>query len=273
MKHMSWVVPARIGCLLFLMVQLAAFSETQAQTKEATLQDAIGTVKQLSVDLGGGVKMEFVEIRPGAFQMGSAQGGDETAHKVTLTKPYYLGKYEMTQEQWQAVMGNNPSNFKDPKKPVDSVSWDDCQNFLAKLNEKIATQKFSLPTEAQWKYASRAGGTGEYGFGNDETDLGAYAWYSNNANSTTHPVGEKKPNAWGLYDMHGNVWEWCADWHANYQGNAETDPVGAASGSGRVLRGGSWSSPAALCRCALRTYIRPASRSYLCGLRLVVGVR
>ena len=165
---------------------------------------------------------------------------------MTITKPFYLGKYEVTQEQWEAVMGSNPSNFKGPKNPVEQVSWDDCQEFLDKLNAKAGGQggKFVLPTEAQWEYACRAGSTGKFCFGDDEKQLGEYAWYDENSDSKTHPVGEKKPNAWGLYDMHGNVWEWCQDWYGAYGAEAVDDPSGPTTGSGRVFRGGGWNNAA-----------------------------
>ena len=165
---------------------------------------------------------------------------------MRITKPFYLGKYLVTQEQWEAVMGNNPSNFKGPKNPVEEVSWDDCQQFLDKLNDKIGPAEASsqLPSEAQWEYACRAGSTTRYCFGDDESGLGEYAWYDGNSGGKTHPVGEKKPNAWGLYDMHGNVWEWCQDWYdGGYYAKSPTDdPTGPATGSNRVNRGGCWFS-------------------------------
>jgi formylglycine-generating enzyme required for sulfatase activity len=200
----------------------------------------------LTVDLGGAVKMEFVLIPAGSFMMGDEKGApwEKPVHKVTITKPFYLGKYEVTQEQWQAVMGSNPSEFKGPKNPVECVSWLDCQEFLKKLNATAGTQAgtFTLPTEAQWEYACREGTQTRYSFGDDPAKLGEYAWWEKNAEESTHPVGQKKPNAWGLYDMHGNVREWCADWWDKdyYAKSPAEDPAGPDSGPGRVLRGGSW---------------------------------
>ncbi len=191
-----------IGCIVLFTMAGTAFSETKEPAKT------------LAVDLGGRVKMEMILIPAGEFLMGSpdsdkdARADEHPQHRVRITKPFYLGKYLVTQEQWEAVMGNNPSHFKGLKNPVETVAWDDCQKFLEKLNAKIGTQggKFVLPTEAQWEYACRAGSTTRYCFGDDKSGLGEYAWYWANSDKKTHPVGEKKPNAWGLYDMYGNAW-------------------------------------------------------------------
>jgi len=215
------------------------------------------------VDLGGGVTLDLVLIRPGTFTMGSDEGGDERAHQVTLTKPFYLGKTEVTQEQWQQVMGGNPSEFKDAKNPVENVSWDDCQEFVVKLRKKVPGQTFRLPTEAEWEYSCRAGTTGDYAGNLDDM-----AWYDDNSGSKTHPVGQKKPNAWGLYDMHGNVWEWCADWYGDDPHGAVTDPTGPNTGSARVYRGGSWTSGGSRCRSAYRYRSTPDYRSFYVGFRV-----
>ncbi|MEI6656399.1 MAG: formylglycine-generating enzyme family protein [Verrucomicrobiota bacterium] len=215
------------------------------------------------VDLGGGVTMDLVLISSGTFTMGSDKGGNERAHQVTLTKPFYLGKTEVTQEQWQQVMGGNPSEFKDAKNPVENVSWDDCQEFVVKLRKKVPGQTFRLPTEAEWEYACRAGTTGDYAGNLDDM-----AWYDDNSGSKTHPVGQKKPNAWGLYDMHGNVWEWCADWYGDDPHGAVTDPTGPNTGSARVGRGGSWYRDGSGCRSANRRRSTPGIRNRNLGFRV-----
>jgi formylglycine-generating enzyme required for sulfatase activity len=234
-----------------------------------------GPPKELTVDLGGGVKMEFVLIPPGSFMMGDEDGyrGEKPVHKVTITKPFYLGKYEVTQEEWQAVMGVNPSHFKGPRNPVEMVGWSECDAFLKKLNEKLGSSgaKFSLPTEAQWEYACRAGTTTTWSFGDDPAKLGDHAWWRDNANGTPHPVGQRKPNAWGLYDMHGSMWEWCADWDAldYYAKSPVEDPTGPDSGVGRVSRGGSWATfRADAFRCAYRTAFSPRARFSEIGFRV-----
>jgi len=262
---------------LFAVVLLLCLQSSGSKAGEqGSLDDAIRKqAKTISLDLGKDVKIDLVLIPSGSFTMGDANGLDneKPAHKVSISKPFYMGKYEVTQSQWEAVMGNNPSNFKGASNPVENVSWKDCQAFLGKLDEKFGkfAVKFRLPTEAQWEYACRAGGTGKYGFGDAEASLGEYAWFEGDS---THPVGEKKPNAWGLYDMHGNVWEWCADWHdaGYYKQSPATDPVGPSSGFQRVLRGGSWGFIASVCRAAVRGAAPPSYRgsysSYV-GLRVV----
>ncbi len=203
--------------------------------------------KEIILDFGGGVKMELVLIPAGEFMMGDAGGDfDEVpVHKVTITKPFWLGKYEVTQEQFKAIMGVNPGRNKGAKNPVELVGWNDCQAFINQLNEKFGKPgvKFSLPTEAQWEYACRAGTTTRWSFGDDKAVAGEYAWWDQNAGYRTKPVGQKKPNAWGLYDMHGNLWEWCADRYGEdyYKQSPQNDPTGPTKGASRVLRGGSYS--------------------------------
>ena len=234
--------------------------------------------KELTVDLGKGVKLEMILIPAGEFPMGSPDSDnnafewEKPQHRVRITKPFYLGKYLVTQQEWEAVMRNNLSYFKGPKNPVERVSWDDCRQFLEKLNAKATAGggKFQLPTEAQWEYACRAGSKTKYFFGDDETRLGEYAWYSNNSGSKTYPVGEKKPNAWGLCDMHGNVWEWCQDLYdgAYYANSPTDDPTGPATGPIRVFRGGSWNYGAGDCRSAHRGGGTPGSRDGDLGFRV-----
>jgi formylglycine-generating enzyme required for sulfatase activity len=226
----------------------------------------------LTVDLGGGVSIELLLIRPGSFLMGSEKGEDneKPVHKVTLTKPFYLGKFEVTQRQWQAVMGANPADFKGADNPVEMVSWEDCQAFLQKLAEKVPGRTFKLPTEAQWEYACRAGSNKEYSFGDDPAKLGDYAWYLDNSASKAHPVGQKKANAWGLYDMHGNVCEWCADWYdSTYPAGDATDPTGPTNGEARVLRGESWVGAATELRAANRVGTPAYYHNSHVGFRLV----
>ena len=206
--------------------------------------------------------MRFVEIKPGRFMMGSPaseqdRDGDETQHAVTISKPYWLGQTEVTQAQWQAVMGSNPSRFKgDLTRPVEQVSWNDAVEFCRRLSQKTG-MTFRLPTEAEWEYACRAGTTTAYSFGNDASSLGEYGWFDGNAGGSTKPVATRKPNAWGLYDMHGNVREWCSDWYGYYPSGAVSDPQGPVSGTGLVLRGGSLLNRSNLCRASFRFGLEP----------------
>ena len=278
--------------------------------------------KEATIALPGGAKMEMIYCPPGEFMMGSevddnlADSDEKTAngkHKVRITHGFWLGKYEVTQGQWENVMGNNPSYFKSPTRPVEKVSWFDCQEFISKIANEVRRQLGGyacLPTEAEWEYACRAGTNkslpsspdgkeiriiGQYhGEGLDEV-----AWYGGNscvgfelpngcsdlskevkeyegAQAGTHPVGEKKPNNWGFYDMIGNVWEWCNDWYASeyYSNNAMCDPKGPIAGDGgllgerRVSRGGSWYSDAQMCRSANRGCYDPFISSPIRGFRL-----
>ena len=228
---------------------------------------------QLTFDLGGGIKMEFLVVPAGTFLMGDANGtsGDQPVHPVTFPAPFYMSKYQVTQEQWQHVIGSNPSHFKGDKHPVDSVSWDDCQRFLAKLNERLTGWKASLPTEAQWEYTCRAGSKGRFCFGDDESKLGDYGWFNDNAGSTTHPVGMKKPNAWGFYDMHGNTWEWCNDWYGPYTSKAQVNPQGPDSGTRRVLRGGAFLSGPPRHAASYRRGSESGVSQFYYGLRLALA--
>ena len=218
--------------------------------------------------------IEFVNIPAGSFMMGSdAWSNEQPIHRVNV-KAFRMSKYPITQKQYLAVMGDNPSNFKgDENCPVESVSWNMAVEFCQKLSQRTG-QTVRLPSEAEWEYACRAGTTGKYCFGDDEGKLGSYAWYKENSDSKTHPVGKKSSNAWGLHDMHGNVWEWCEDiYHENYQG-APSDGTAWVNGGDRdqkVLRGGSWKDIAWYCRAAYRDGINARLQLNLVGFRLLLA--
>ena len=212
--------------------------------------------------------IEFVQIPAGSFIMGSAEFDDATPHQVTISKPFCLGKYSITQREWMLVMGTNPSKFKGDSRPVEQVFWNDCQEFIRKLNAREGVNKYRLPTEAEWEYACRAGSKTKFCFGDGDHILSQYAWFDENSGGETHPVGQLNPNDWGLYDMHGNVWEWCYDWYENYQVRSLTDPSGSSSGSYRVYRGGSLDSLAKSCTSAFRYCGDPIIRDYDLGFRL-----
>ena len=230
-----------------------------------------------------GVSFRMKLVKAGTFMMGAtpemrsddlegivACSDEFPVHKVTLTKDYYMGETQVTQALWQAVMGENPSEFKgDDQRPVESVSWNDCQDFIEQLN-RITGEHFRLPTEAEWEFAARSGNESKGCRYAGSNDLDEVAWYDGNSNSQTHQVATKQPNELGLYDMSGNVWEWCADWFGKdyYQSSPEVDPQGPASGPFRVLRGGSWSDFAWLCRLSLRSVNDPEFRCIDFGLRL-----
>ncbi|MCK5232121.1 MAG: formylglycine-generating enzyme family protein [Desulfobulbaceae bacterium] len=233
------------------------------------------------------ISMKFTLIPAGTFTMGSDKNDsslpneEKPAHTVTISKPFYLGTYPVTQHEWKAVMGMDPSSFEGNDLPVEQVSWDDVQVFIEELNdmEGEGTNKYRLPSEAEWEYAARADTETKYSFGDSSSNLGDYAWYYENSGNRTHPVGRKKPNPWGLYDMHGNVWEWVQDrWHGEYYDeNRLVDDKRPDDGSawesgdnaGRVRRGGGWFYDAGNCRSAFRRFKAPDFRHGHLGFRLL----
>jgi formylglycine-generating enzyme required for sulfatase activity len=232
----------------------------------------------LVIQLNDKVTMHFVWCPPGTFLMGSPPGeagrhDDEVQHRVTLTKGFYLAEVPMTQEQWQAVMGSNPSKFMGDHRPVESVTWDECQDFCRKLSARNG-KRYRLPTEAEWEYACRAGTTMAYCGGDGPGALKKVGWCSHDGTygsaRETKAVGGLLPNAWGLYDMHGNVWEWCADWYTAYPPNDVTDPQGGRYGDARVLRGGCWFNVPRDCRSAYRLSDAPGNRDDTSGCRVVL---
>jgi formylglycine-generating enzyme required for sulfatase activity len=228
--------------------------------------------KHFTENLGGEVQLEMIYIPGGTFEMGDYDGkASENPPHAVIIKPFYLGKYVFTQEQYQAVTGANPSKFQGAKRPVEQVNWNQSMGCCKKLSQKTG-RNYRLPSEAEWEYACRAGTQTKYHFGDDEKQLGSYAWYVDNSNRKTHPVGQKKPNQFGLYDMHGDVWEWCSDrWHENYY-NVPTDGSSWEAGTDdkRVQRGGSWRNDAVHCRSAAR-FRDPAAYSYnLVGFRVAL---
>jgi formylglycine-generating enzyme required for sulfatase activity len=243
---------------------------------------------QAPKEITNSIGMKLLLIPKGTFMMGSPeseeghQRNNETQHEVTISKDYYLGVYEVTQAQYEKVMGKNPSLFQgaivgneNADLPVDNVSWDDVVEFCKKLSdlpeEKKAGRMYRLPTEAEWEYACRAGSKTAYSFDDEEGLLPEYGWFSRNSSRRTHTVGLLEPNAWGLHDMHGNVWEWCSDWYEEYPKGAVSDPTGPKEGSDRVIRGGSWDYEAAHCRSANRNGRDPSFRFDYYGFRVALS--
>ena len=229
--------------------------------------------KRTITETVNGVTFEMIYVEGGTFTMGctSEQGNEcyndeKPAHQVTLSS-YYIGKFEVTQVLWQAVMGSNPSCFKGDNSPVEQVSWDDIQTFIRKLN-LLTGHTYRLPTEAEWEFAARGGAKSNGYKYSGSNNIDQVAWYNGNSSSTTHSVGTKQPNELGIYDMSGNVWEWCQDWYGNYSSYAQTNPTGASSGSYRDLRGGSWGSYPWRCRVSNRFNDNPVDRYDISGFRL-----
>ena len=235
-----------------------------------------GEIPQSTIEtiVVNGVEFNMVKIEGGTFHMGatSEQGGydeEKPVHSVTISD-YYIGETEVTQELWEAVMGSNPSYFTgNNQRPVEYVSWYDCQEFIKKLNQ-LTGKKFRLPTEAEWEYAARGG---KYSRGykySGRNDVDEVAWYESNSGETTHPVATKEANELGLYDMNGNVWEWCKDWYGDYQSNSQTNPTGPSEGKYCVIRGGGWNYFDRYVRVSYRDYGTPGSRAFNGGLRLAL---
>lgn len=277
----TMVIRCNVG-FLFLLASFCVPLTLAQEAKSAPEAAHDDVMYSLSALLDGN---GFARIPAGEFQMGSRDGNpdERPVHRVQISRSFEMSKFEVTQAQWEAVMhnpharpnskegtegaeGSNPSHFKAANRPVDSVSWDDIQQFLGKLNQRDTSYTYRLPTEAEWEYAARAGAKEER-----LKDLDAAAWHEPNAKQQTHPVGEKEPNAWGLYDMYGNVMEWVHDWYSveYYEGSPLKDPQGPSTGSYRVYRGCAWLSEAKLCRAAYRGFDFPSPGYYSVGFRVV----
>ena len=296
-------------CLLLASAMLACSCQT-ADDATIDAREPASVANEAVNSIG----MKFVRVPKGTFAMGSQRGNrnadlDERQHEVTLSRDYFIGAFECTQEQYERVMGKNPSQFQDPRSkgstanhPVERVSWNDAVEFCRRLSslpeEEQEGRVYRLPTESEWEYACRAGTTTSYSYGDEEGQLGDYAWFANNSGNVvldakklllaskdkrsnddrleryqcrTHPVGRKRPNSWGLFDMHGNVWEWCSDWYGDYPMVAVTDPQGPVQGSVRIRRGGPWNDPAECCRSAYRDFREPTHTSHSLGFRLALS--
>ena len=251
------------------------------------LSTGIGFGQEVTVELTNSIGMKLLLIPKGSFMMGSSEtekerDSDEVQHEVMLSKDFYLGVTEVTQAQYQKVMSENPSEIQDGKTkgdrsnhPVEQISWEEAVKFCQRMSdlpdEKKAGRVYRLPTEAEWEYACRAGSKATFCFGDNESQLGDFAWYRVNSNAEPHSVGLKKPNSWGLHDMHGNVWELCSDWYGDYPKGAVSDPNGPKEGSGRVNRGGTLFGTTASCRSANRNACDPLDRSVMIGFRVALS--
>ena len=228
-----------------------------------------GSTVSLSAELNKLIN-NMVYVSGGTFIMGGDESSDQTpTHSVTLSS-YYICKYEVTQALWRAVMGSNPSKFKGDNLPVEQVSWNDCQTFINRLNNYTG-RNFRLPTEAEWEFAARGGNYSRHYKYSGSNYISDVAWYCDNSGNRTHPVGTKQANELGLYDMSGNVWEWCSDWYGSYSSYSQSNPTGATSGFGRVERGGNWCGLARYCCSSHRSYYAPGNSFDDLGLRLVLS--
>ena len=253
---------------------LAGMLSTNTSSSVASGTSSSGNI--ITIPVKNGISIDMVRVEAGTFTMGATPemknpwDDEKPTHQVTLTNDYYIGKYEVTQALWQAVMGSNPSNFKGDNLPVENVSWNDCQEFLSKLNS-ITGKTFRLPTETEWEYAARCGMKSKGCQYSGSKNISDVAWYTDNSGSKTHSVGSKQANELGIYDMTGNVWEWCQDRYGRYDSSSQVNPTGAISGSDRVIRGGCWYCTARSCRSSCRSYNAPDDRNDNLGLRLVLS--
>lgn len=252
-----------------------SYSNNTSHSNNTNNSSSTSSATGLSAELNKLIN-DMVYVSGGTFTMGgtSEQGSDaesdeKPTHSVTLSS-YYICKYEVTQALWRVVMGSNPSNFKGDNLPVESVSWNDCQTFINRLNSYTG-RNFRLPTEAEWEFAARGGNYSRHYKYSGSNYISDVAWYGDNSGDRTHPVGTKQANELGLYDMSGNVWEWCSDWYGSYSSYSQTDPIGPNNGSNRMDRGGCWGNFAKRCRPAYRSYGTPGYRDHGRGLRLVLS--
>ena len=233
----------------------------------------MANIQPVTVEKLSGMRLKLVPA--GELLMGEPWFEDSRpAHRVRISRPFYIGIFPVMQKEWSKVMLTNPSKHKGSELPVENITWEECGELIKRLNEAARPAVFRIPSEAEWEHACRAGSRTIFSFGDDERDLALHGWFSANSKGQTHPVGQKKPNAWGIYDMHGNVCEWCADWfdreyYRHFCGDETVaDPAGPETGFERVLRGGSWDSDATGCYCGVRSFALPETKKPYIGLRI-----
>ena len=278
------VLAAILGLLVFLPKRSGppdwSFDADEAKRRQEEAARRLGIPVEKDIYVGEGVRMKLILIPAGDFMMGApmTERGhrmeDRPLHRVRITKAFYMGVTEVTQEQYEDVMGKSRFYFRGVRRPADRVSWNDAVLFCRRLSTRAAA-RVRLPTEAEWEYSCRAGSSAAYCFGDDYDTLDDYAWCDGSNSRTTHDVGAKMPNAWGLYDMHGNVWEWCQDWYDGlyYKDGPMDDPQGSSRGEVPIMRGGAWMVGVTACRCAARWwYGSPDFASSAWGFRVVVEV-
>jgi len=274
-RQVPWSLTSVIGEFYFISPERVADTEQPAEPErpaETVTSEPSQPTPTPPAMIRNSIGMRFKLIPAGSFMMGSnssnADDDESTIHRVTISRPFYIGVYEVTQEQYESVMGINPSHFRGSNRPVESVSWNDAVEFCRRLSQMEGVT-YRLPTEAEWEYACRANTTTDYYWGSDSAER--YTWYGQNSGYQTHDVGQKRPNAWGLHDIAGNVWEWCSDWYDEdyYSRSPSRDPQGPSSGERRVLRGGSWSDYPRYLRVSYRNWFSPVNRLNYNGFRCI----